>query len=485
MGAKPPRARIAGQPGRWSLTRRILVAVSLAAVAAAAVWIWPAGSLPPLPEPVLDGFAGLVQKQLESALEAAASAPRDARAVGALGRALYAYGQYEAAGQCFERCLGLEPDGFEWAYLLGLARSDLGQFDAASAAFARAVSVRPDDLPTAIRRADLLERSGESAGSRSILEAALHNAPRSPAVRYRLARLDAAEDPAAAAEDLRAALAVEPDYREALYALAGVYRSLGRHADADRQLALYEQADPSPRRHYSDPVLDALDEIRAGSVQEAFNDGRAFQQGGDLQMAITSYAAALEIDPNYVQAHVNLVAVHGELGNHEQAALHYRRSVELDPSIAEAHYNYGVSRHFAEDFDGAAEAFEKALAINPLNADAHSNLGASLDAIGRHADAGRQYLRALEHNPSHPMANFHVGRRLAEAGKYRQALPYLERAVGTDSEGTPLHAFVLALVYRELGQSDRSREYGRLALLHARERGASALEARITAELDP
>ena len=438
--------------------------------------------LPPIPQPVMDGFAPAVQEQVKSAAAKAGEHASDAPAVGQLGRILYTYGQFQAARDCFLRARALAPDRFEWAYLLGVAEAQLGQFGAARPAFEAAAAIRPADLPTALRLADVLEGTGDYAGSREILEALLGRAPGSAATHYRLGRL-AAGNSAAAIEHLEAALAIEPDYREALYALASAYRRVGRHEDAAEQTARYERTDPTPRRHFGDPLIDAMDSIRTRSVQETFNHGHALQARGDLEGAMAAYADVLEIDPGYAQAHVNLVAVHGQLGNYEQAAASYERSVALDPSIAEAHYNYGVSRHFAGDYRGAANAFERALAINPQDPNAHGNLGVSLDELGLSTEATRHFKLAIEYNPSHPMANFHLGRTLAERGRYQEALPFLEKAVETQSEGTAMHAFVLALVHRHLGSAGLASKYGLIALRHARAGSHGDLEARIRAEL--
>ena len=472
----------AEEDGRSHASRTAIPAIVLLAVLAGGC---SHTTLPPIPEPSLDGFAVAVQDQLQSARAAAEARPVDAETVGSFGRVLYTYGQFVAAAECFERCRGLEPDEFEWAYLLGVVRGELGQVDLARVSYEDAFRMRPADLPTALRLADLFEQSGDTARSSEILHAALQSSPRASAVHYRLGRGAAGEDPSTAVRHFEAALEVEPDYREALYALAGALRSLGRDTEASHQLALYEQTNPTPRRHYADPLLDAMDSIRDDSVQEMFNEGHALQQSGELASARALYEDLLEIDPDYVQAHVNLVAIHGQQGNYERSGFHYERSVAMDPSIAEAHYNHGVSRHFAGEYEAAVEAFEKSLEINPLHSDSHSNLGTALEALGRESEAARHYQDALRHNPSHPMANFHLGRRIADRGRYREALPYLEKAVATVTDGTALHAFVLGLVHREMGNTKRSKEYGRLALRHARERGAMDLAAQIQAELSP
>ncbi|MDE0102699.1 MAG: tetratricopeptide repeat protein [Bryobacterales bacterium] len=144
-----------------------------------------------------------------------------------------------------------------------------------------------------------------------------------------------------------------------------------------------------------------------------------------------------------------------------------------------------VSLHFPGDFQGVEKAFRKALAINDQNADAHGNLATTLEQLGRSGEAERHYRLALQNNPSHPMANFHLGRRLAERGRYRQAVPYLERAVATDSPGTALHGYLLAIVHRELGASERASEVARAAQQHARSRNQAQLAEKIAAEFRP
>ena len=439
-------------------------------------------ALPPVPDPILHGFALPVQDQIRSVAERARADSDSAEAVGELGRVLYAYGQNQAAADCFERCQRLEPQEFEWSYLLAVTRSDLGQTEAALVAFDAAAAIRPNDLPTAIRRADLLELSGERSAAAAALQRALQLAPRNAAVHYRLGRLAAAEVDGSAIQHFEAALADDPDYREAIYALAQELRLAGRDVEAAAQLDRYESVSTTRRRHYQDPLVDGMDSVRSASAQQAFNDARALQDSGDLQAALAGYGSVLEIDPNYAQAHVNLIVVNGQLERHEEVEKHYRRAVELDPSIAEAHYNFGVSRHLAADYSAAVTAFRKALAINPQDANAHNNLANALEQSGQDAEAAKHYRLAIEHDPSHPQANYHLGRRLAERGRYRAALPLLHKALERENDGAPLQAYLLAIVYRQLADSARAQQYARLALANARAGGHSEVAARVVAE---
>ena len=456
----------------------------VACIAAAAILPWSCSdsSLPPVPDPVLDGFAPPVREQIRAAAGRARAEPDSAEAVGALGRVLYAYGQNQAAAACFQRCRGLEPQQFEWSYLLAVTRSDLGQTDAALVAFETAAAMRPNDLPTAIRRADLLELSGERSAAVDALQQALQLVPDSAAVHYRLGRLASGQADGRAIQHFEAALAAESDYREAIYALAQELRLVGREAEAEEQLERYGSVRAARRRHYEDPLIDAMDTVRSASAQQVFNDARALQDSGDQEGALALYGSVLEIDPNYVQAHVNLIVVYGQLDRHDEVAIHYERAVSLNPSIAEAHYNYGVSRHLAADHRGAAAAFRKALAVNPQDANAHNNLANALEQDRQDAEAAKHYRLAIEHDPSHPQANYHLGRRLAERGRYRDALPLLHKALERDNPGAPLQAYLLAVVYRELADRDRAQQFARVALAKAREGGHADLAAQVASE---
>jgi tetratricopeptide (TPR) repeat protein len=62
----------------------------------------------------------------------------------------------------------------------------------------------------------------------------------------------------------------------------------------------------------------------------AFNLGSLQEDLGDFHAAITWYRLALEMQPDYADAHFNLAGVLGKLGRNESAARHWRRYLELD-----------------------------------------------------------------------------------------------------------------------------------------------------------
>lgn len=455
-------------------------------LSAIAALVWSCGAVPPAPPlsaPALDEFSPAVRKRMQPFLDKARDEPGSASSTGDWGRMLYAYGLPEAAAQAFARASAIDPDSFEWAYFLGAAQADLGRFAEAEEALRAAAALLPGDLPTSLRLADLLEKSGGEQQAIDMLEAALQRAPEVAAVHYRLGRLYASRDRAKSSAYLEQALRIEPDYREARYLLANAYTLAGRVEEARGHLDLFEQADPRPRRHYADPLLDALDAVRASDARTLYEEGLALQKAGELGPALDLYNAVLEIDPDHAQAHVSLIAAHGMLGDERQAVLHFERATARNPDIAEAHYNLGLMRHHARDFKAAVAAFSKALEINPMDAQAHGNMGVSLEQLGRGAEAEKHFRLALTHDPADSTANFHMGRRLAERGRHREALSYLEKALESEGGQPALTAYVLALTHRQLGNVEQTRKYGALALDRSRTDGQAALAAQIASEL--
>src|SRR5437763_1296225 len=108
----------------------------------------------PQPEwPRLDtaGFLPAIRAQFDEAKAAAVAHPRDPKAVGRLALALHAYQQYDAAARVYARLRLLEPQDFDWLYLLGAVQKTQGAFEAAIDSFRSALRIRPDDLAAELR----------------------------------------------------------------------------------------------------------------------------------------------------------------------------------------------------------------------------------------------------------------------------------------------------------------------------------------------
>ena len=91
-------------------------------------------------------------------------------------------------------------------------------------------------------------------------------------------------------------------------------------------------------------------------------------------------------------AHVNLIAMYGDLGLPDKAEEHFREAVKLDPGWAEVYYNWGLAAFArATGSTEASETFQKAIEVNPNYANAYVQLGQILDEAGRMSEVSATF----------------------------------------------------------------------------------------------
>ncbi|HTX60242.1 MAG TPA: sulfotransferase [Verrucomicrobiae bacterium] len=108
----------------------------------------------------------------------------------------------------------------------------------------------------------------------------------------------------------------------------------------------------------------------------ALNDrGVGFQREGSLAAAMEEYRQALEIAPEFVEAHNNLGTLLGAAGRCDEALSHFDRAISLDPQRADLHANRAIALYLMGRLEEAEAGYRAALAIAPRNADALGHLG--------------------------------------------------------------------------------------------------------------
>ena len=158
-------------------------------------------------------------------------------------------------------------------------------------------------------------------------------------------------------------------------------------------------------------------------------------QAGDFDEARSSFQRALESNPQFATAHVNL----GKLliRMHEEAAAiqHFKAAIAVDPDILirdPASYSafnlFGLCLMSDGKYEDAQHAFERAIQIDPRYVPAHVNLGNALVAR-RHDDAAlKEFLAAIAMKPNDLLALKNVGLIYGRQEKFDLATKYLQQA---------------------------------------------------------
>lgn len=100
----------------------------------------------------------------------------------------------------------------------------------------------------------------------------------------------------------------------------------------------------------------------------------------------------------------------------------FDKALELYPDFAEAHYNRGYAFMMRGDLPQAIRDYERALVLDPDNERAHYDCGHTLAKLGKYQDAIRHFDKVIILNPESELAFFHRGLAHARIGSYYQAL---------------------------------------------------------------
>jgi serine/threonine-protein kinase len=216
-------------------------------------------------------------------------------------------------------------------------------------------------------------------------------------------------DYGAAAQQLEAALAIEPANASAFRALGGLYEGVRKYQEAE---ATYQKAI----------------EMRPGDAAGYNDQGRFYFRREQLPQAERSFRHSVDLTPDSHQAHSNLGVVYLQMGRYTEAIDQFQRSVSIEP-----------------------------------NTPAYSNLGAAYYYLQRYADAVLPYQRAVEMAPSSSMywGNLADAYRYTPAladqavPAYRHAIELLEKEIRTNARDPRLRAR-LAMYYASIGEPDHA-----------------------------
>jgi len=190
----------------------------------------------------------------------------------------------------------------------------------------------------------------------------------------------------------------------------------------------------------------------AGSARtsniEAYNHylrGREFSvlAGTDnFRHAIAEYRSAIELDPGYTAAYVNLAFalvfvadITADSVGQTQAQQAIEKALALSPGDAEALAVRGWMRSlFLWDWDGARSDFEASLSVNPNNAPTLSRYSWLLAALGRLPEAISAAQKAIALDPLADLAAVNLGIFLNGAGRYAQARDLAERRLKASAQ---------------------------------------------------
>jgi tetratricopeptide (TPR) repeat protein len=286
--------------------------------------------------------------EAQSATEAAlARWPDDALLWEQLGEIKQTEGDYGGAIAAAQRSLDEVPSSEECWLHYGILLAQEEKYEGAVAAFKRVLALDPQAVWAMHNLASCLEKLG---------------------------RRDEA------LVEFKRTLALKPDYGTGWLKLGQLYEEMGRTNDAEQcfNTALtnrVHQADDLAalarfcvsRRWLGLAVTNyaAAIELSPSDPGLRMEAGRALSAFGRHDEAARQYSAAGELEPDQVQPHMQLGFELGSLGQPALAEQEFRRVLQLDPNLIEARVDLGIALYKQEKLDDALKQFEGVLQRNP------------------------------------------------------------------------------------------------------------------------
>jgi DNA-directed RNA polymerase subunit alpha len=160
-------------------------------------------------------------------------------------------------------------------------------------------------------------------------------------------------------------------YNQALMGL--IYHELGDHAEAKTCFAAAAKTMPEAKVELVRTLLDgdliddaekALNGVSDGADRE-FLTGRLHDARGNVEAAINAYEAALEKEPEHVEAAFKLGVLLDRIGDDDMAVEYYLICADVSPHYIPGVTNLGILYDERGESNAAMDCFRQVLAYNP------------------------------------------------------------------------------------------------------------------------
>ncbi len=191
--------------------------------------------------------------------------------------------------------------------------------------------------------------------------------------------------------------------------------------------------------------------------------GIAYMRRGQNEMALEPLQKALNINPNYAEAHNAIAVLYERLGKNDKAKQHYQTSLQIKPNYYDAHNNYGQFLCKNDEFAQANIHFLKAIE-NPMYKTpeiAYTNAGICAVRYKKLTDAETYIRKALQSNSKFPRALFQMASISFDQQRYKQARNYLQRYSNV-AKPTSKTLWLGFHIERKLNNKEAQVQYARL-----------------------
>jgi len=465
-----------------------------------------------VPDPSLETLEISVQDQLrrerENLDQVLGGSPTDRETLGEafsrMGQLYLVYDVAAAAEPCLINASRLMPENFRWPLYLGNLYVNAGDLDAARRAYELAAELGPRYVAAKLRLGQVQFEQGDLEAAEESFRAALSLAPLSAGAFQGLGRIaQERQQYDLAIGHFQKVLELQPEALSIHHELAMAYRQEGDSALAREHLSQYEDkpvqlTDPvtavlqtlvqGPEVHFKRGV----DALREGDTATAIPEFEATielspedslahyylalavlrvwrneRQPKELERGLAELRRALELRPEYRDAHYVLGSMLGQLGELDRALFHFAEAHRIDPDYLDGHLEWAIALGKTGDVDSALDEMQAVINADPTFSRAQVARATLLITQDRASEALEHLLQAVEHEEPLSRETVLAAATLAgRLGRFQEAATLFERAFAVEPASTEAHigrAMALILGGQNLA-ADEALEAGRRSL---------------------
>lgn len=193
--------------------------------------------------------------------------------------------------------------------------------------------------------------------------------------------------------------------------------------------------------------------------------GIIYHQTNRRELAVRAFEKAIELNPGYTEASLNLAVALSEHGDYEKAREVFEKAARftgqaaaapvdktksakpaVDPfvkgKLADEHLRLGKLYYGMGLLDEAIDEYQKALRLAPTFADIITQLGIALRDQGKQNEAIKEFNRAIEINASFIPARLHLGITYYSQGFYGLAEEEWRKALKINPDNSAIKTYL-------------------------------------------
>ena len=186
-------------------------------------------------------------------------------------------------------------------------------------------------------------------------------------------------------------------------------------------------------------------------AKEHFNAGLTSAQAGKIDEAILGYEAAIAEDPTFIDAYINLGAIHFEKNNYPKALEMYRTVAEKDPKNVLALSNLANVEYELKKYVEAEGHLNSAIALAPKDASLYKDLGKILFAKRDYEATVKALGKCHENGGGSHLTQYMMGKAYQKLDKPTEAIGCFDKSVQLEKKNYN-SLFALGQVYLSQGK---------------------------------